>query len=197
MAIFIGLACSASLLMSCSKDPREVAVADFVQTSDNVKTDLSFELVEFSEELGVTAKDSIDLLVAEYNKEYLAPQTLEEYLEQYSRIVDGPGVYDFIIASQAKIDSINAVPKKDSFSNRHIAIYERVIRESHASLKEAKERLAILSRYNSDKKAILCKRVKCKYKIKNPALNNVVQEITGIYYITNDGRKVLAAEKPN
>lgn len=193
MKILVTLLCVSALVSSCLSDPREKAISDYVQTSGNTKTDLSFELIALEEVSGVTAKDSISLLLPEYSKDYNEIKNLEYFQELYSRQVSSEGYQKIIDEYQAKVDSVNRVEKKDSYSREFLLIYENAVKTSTISLDQARRRLATLSRYNSNQQAVLCNRVKCKYKIKNPALNNAVQEITRTFFISVDGNQVLAS----
>lgn len=48
------------LLASCSPNKYENAMSNYLQTVDNVKTDLKFKLIEAKENGIITAKDSLE-----------------------------------------------------------------------------------------------------------------------------------------
>jgi hypothetical protein len=46
--------------------------------------------------------------------------------------------------------------------------------------------------YKANPDSVLLTKYKCTYTIKNPLLNNVEQELTKLYYISNSGKIVLS-----
>lgn len=159
-----------AILFAGCTSKEETVIADYVQKIDGVKTDLKFKLVSVKEEGVITGKDS-----AYY---YEAKIDLNKTL---------------IIGFQKDIDAYN----------KKYAAYEEIKQKFQTEYgnsitshqQEIEKDSVTLDYFNkiADQKLGIKKTV--VYKVINPQLNNVEQELTKTFVFSTDGNRIIGESK--
>ena len=179
----------------CSDDPKEIAIKNYVQVVDGVKTDLGMS-IKSTEDIGFfTASDSVLILEKQIVEES------DKRIKELRQEIDG-----FISKSQGlvlELSMTNYKPKIDHI-NGSLKMYDSFIKSYQASLDQY-----IAGNYNDTdlrnifkrKEAfklkpdsILLAKVRCNYTIKNPKLNFAEQEDTRVFYLTPSYNTVVLDE---
>lgn len=197
--ICIVVASVVGLVSECTSKKEEQAIADYVQTNGNVKTNMSFDMVSLDFIADMYGRDSLDILMKEYQKDYNTPVTAKSLLTIYKQSIPSTGdvlrEYRYKIDSVAKIeDDPNRTNADKALSNAaHMSYLKMVDFLSTMHIKDSIQN-RMLTRYSADSAKVISKKYKAVYTIKNPALNNAEQEITNIFYLSPAGDKVYAKE---
>ncbi len=154
----------AGFVASCGSSPEEKVIADYEQTIDNSKIDLKFKAQEIKLLGQVTAVDSFS-----YYKAYLDKKSAEKI----SSLEESKGLYH----NKKDIDRLNAAIKlyQTDYADTFLEpVYKKV--KHYETLGNQK----IGDIYQ------------CRYKINNPFLGGVEQELTKQYLIDEAKTKILA-----
>jgi hypothetical protein len=187
-------------LTACSPQPGEQAIADYVQTIGNTKTDLSFDLKAMKHLSDITGKDSINSMLLEISKDYQTPRTLKDVLTRCNNVVTK---FPKLIADyEAKLDSLDAVKPRaglynslDEYStSRYKLMYKKQVLELKEDIRKDSSILTLLNRYMKDSTTAIAKVYEVVYTIKNPILNNASQEVKRKFYLVPELTRVLSAE---
>lgn len=206
LILFISLSCT---------DEREKVIGNYVQRIGNVKTDMSFSIKKIKELEPISANDSLEILtkelvqlkgefiaalkrqvtinenqleVLEYNiKNYqsnfpgnLSQSELEDRIENFNKHIE-----------ETKARIIDLTDQIEKVQNDHIdqiADFENRAGQELIELKSTSDRI---KQYESNPELILANKCKVTYKIKNPLMNKVKQEVTTIFIFSPDNRKIL------
>lgn len=161
------------LMASCSPNKYENAMSNYLQTVDNVKTDLKFKLIEAKEVGTITAKDSLEHFKFHRGvwKENRMPQALSD-MESAKNYLDKWDKYDYQTKEERQKEYDEAKAKYESFVND---TFEYTYGDKG---------IAKYSAIPADQ--VLANKVECKYSIFNP-LVKAQQEITETYVLSPDG----------
>lgn len=186
------------VVSSCAPSKEEKAIADYVQTEGNAKTDLSFELMDMKFIRDVNGIDSVKWHMLEFSKQQIHPDTFitlaNDVLKIQRRSIRKQKKYVREMDSLARVATAKG---KHSSAVRYLdnalAINDRV-KKSWQQFKKDSIALDVILKYRADSAKVLAKHYDVVYKIKNPSLNNAEQEITQKFYLSPDGTRVLAIE---
>jgi len=202
------------LFMACT-DKREKVIGDYVQTIGNVKTDMSFSLKKIKQLGSVTAQDSLDILAREYEKEkdefivsrnrqikisksqleilennvetfQTKPQgnytkkEIETRIAEFKTIIENTTARIEDLTDQVNKVESNSLDGMDDFDTR-----------ASKELIELRNMQLRMQKYQSEPTLVLANKCRVTYKIKNPIMNNVKQEITKIFVFSSDNKKIL------
>ena len=175
--LFIGVIL---LLVSCSSKYEKV-MSDYLQTVDNVKTDLKFKLLEAKEVGTITVKDSLEHFKfhRQYWKENRMPEA-QMYLAKYEKMkIEYWDLKDQRERLQADVDK--AKVEYESYLNDTFKYPygDNGIKKYSALPLEQ----------------VLANKVECKYSIFNPLIK-AQQEYTITYVLSPDGKVCYGEFKP-
>ena len=183
------------VLTSCTSDPRIQVISDKEQILNGTRIDLKLKVKEFEELLSITAQDSLDTLLPRFEKLRLEKiEMLEEAVQSY-------------LSTITEYKEKLAAEKHESLKK----LYQRYITTDEINVERTREIITIyntdckttflekmysvIKEYEADPSKILARKVKCTYKINNPMLNNVEQELTKFYWFSPDGKVILTSQK--
>jgi len=203
------------IIFGCT-DEREKVIGDYVQTIGNVKTDMSFSVKKLKELEPITAKDSVEILTADYTRlkdEFITSfkrqvkisenqlEVLEYNIKNYQTNFSGnlskseleDRIADFnkhIEETKTRMaDLTDQIEKVQNDQINEITDFENRAGEELVQLKSINDRK---SRYQSNPELVLANRCRVTYKIKNPLMNKAKQEITKIFVFSPDNQNILA-----
>lgn len=170
------------LIASCSSNKYENAMSNYLQTVDNVKTDLKFKLIETKETGIITAKDSLEHFKFHRTtwKENRMPQALSD-LESAKNHLDNWNKTDYRTKEERQKEYSEAKAKYESFVNE---TFEYPYSDNGIA------KYSVLPT-----EQVLANKVECKYSIFNPLLK-AQQEITETYVLSPDGAICYGVFKP-
>ena len=166
------------LIISCSTDPREAVIADYVQIIDGTKTNMDFKLLKFISTDTIKGAD-------QYDKKL--------------RILKG--VIDLSVGSIKRAQ--DEYDKYQSYSATYRSVYKSMLEDAKESrIKRINELenfpssnsklLEVIDRYEGVSEKTLGFIAKCTYRINNPLLNSVEQEITKTFVFSADNSSILS-----
>lgn len=168
------------ILFACAEDPKITAISDHVQTYENTKTDLGFDLLEFEKIGEFRGIDSAKIIHEDkWSDSFDADSNLFEYFE-----VKTKEMYDDALSYDKELDSMIDAEKDLSlqsilFQEKGRMIDTKFERQSDWIKwsylnKEYKKYMTIGD-------SVMYDLYRAKYKIRNPFLN-AVQEINDTFY---------------
>ncbi|WP_305982829.1 hypothetical protein [Roseivirga thermotolerans] len=172
---------------------QERLIADFVQTNRNIKVDLSFDLISLQEmDSVITNRDSIAIFLNDFYSYEFKSQIAEGKFTNGNLSMEE---CDTIIATweakflelENEIEQYKTVKQNDSMSQSAIEMFT----ESNV---ERRKRIELFKRWNSSEKIVLARLFKAVYKVDNPLLGNVRQEVTEVIYFNDALDKVLLSK---
>ena len=173
------------LIISCSTDPREAVIADYVQIIDGTKTNMDFKLLKFISTDTIKGADSAKYYQDQYDKKL--------------RILKG--VIDLSVGSIKRAQ--DEYDKYQSYSATYRSVYKSMLEDAKESrIKRINELenfpssnsklLEVIDRYEGVSEKTLGFIAKCTYRINNPLLNSVEQEITKTFVFSADNSSILS-----
>lgn len=174
------LICMMAFLVSCSNKYEKV-MSDYLQTVDNVKTDLKFKLLEAKETGTITAKDSLEHF--KFHRQYWKEKRMHEAkidVAKYEKMkVEYWDLEDQRERLQANVDKAKAE-------------YESYLNDTFKYPYGDNG----IKRYSTlPVEQVLANKVECKYSIFNP-LVNAQQEYVVTYVISPDAKVCYGEFKP-
>lgn len=163
----------AIVAVSCT-NKYENAIAEYVQTIEGTKVDLSFELKEAKEAKKITVADSISILNKEAESILTSSiKTAEDQLTEYQQ------------------NLVEEQTKRGVKNKTMIDAYMKAIATKQSELDSLKTiKPTPISQYEGRKAdEVLAIIVNAKYKVKNPLLDNNETEVTAAFILSPDGKK--------
>lgn len=174
------LICMMAFLVSCSNKYEKV-MSDYLQTVDNVKTDLKFKLLETKEIGTITAKDSLEHF--NFHRKYWKEKRMSEAkinLAKYEKLkIDYWDLKNQRKRLQQDVDNAKTVYESYLNDTFEYPYGDNGIKKYSALPTEQ----------------VLANKVECKYSIFNPLLK-AQQEYTVIYVISPNAKVCYGEFKP-
>jgi hypothetical protein len=165
LILFVGFT-----LFSCS-NPYKDQIKTYVQTIDNIKTDLGFKVISLGELKSTYAKEILPTLETSLQQELTEElRNTNKRLENYIK----EGGLEFF---KKEIDSLVIQSEKiqKCFDRTDLGLVK--------ALKSEVFNLSVetIEKYRAHPDSLINYRIKCTYSIINPLLGNVRQEITQVF----------------
>lgn len=170
------------IAITACTDKKKQLIADFEQTTGNVKTDLGFKVKSLKLSKKVTALDSLRIAFGDANE--------ADYMNRIDSMADV--LIQIKIKREHQIDSLRLVSEKEpAYLKVH---YDELIDSFEESLELYEELISEKEpqrAYAENPKKVLANIWTCTYTVKNPMMNNVKQEITKDYVFNADNTELL------
>lgn len=167
-------------LVSCSDDPKVVAISDYVQTFENTKTDLGFDMLEFQKIGELKGVDSARIIHESRWKDPFNPDS--NLFEQFD--ISHKEMYDDAVKYDRELDSMIDEEKDLSLQIILLEQKQASIDRKYESQSEWIKWSAInnkYKKYQSIGDSVMYDLYRIKYKIRNPFLD-AVQEVVDTFY---------------
>lgn len=178
-------------ISSCSKpSERDLVVMEYEQNiGEGVKIDLNMKIIS-SQDMGlITGQDSLEYFHQKYK--YIGNKgdenkilTLDEMVDILERVIKD--FSELVVEYQYKLDSV-----KGTRGEFMIPTYNHSLLTVEQSVIENQIKKEELLRYYDRKDEVLAKKVQYVYKINNPMLNGVEQEITKTYIFNIEENQII------
>jgi hypothetical protein len=186
----------ALLLSSCTKDHKKEAISNYVRYIWRINTDNRMELLTLEETAAIRGKDSLEILVKQFSQGEKNTPTVDTLMANYEK--DDLYNSSLLKRTEAKIDSFKKVGKEmadNSFFVEYTKSLEQLRNFTAGQLAELRAEKYLLEKYKNDPDEILCRQIHCRYKIKKEAPDTTSKVYTQIFYLSEDGRRVLAVKQ--
>jgi hypothetical protein len=181
-------------LISCNTDRKNETISNYVKYIWRIKADNRFELLTLEETGTINGKDSLEILIKEYNKGSKNIAISDSVIANYEK----DEIYNSNLLEKTKV-KIDSFKKIDSTNNSFFVAYAKSLEQlrdfTASQLVELRAEKYLLNKYKNDPDEILCHRIFCRYKIKKEAPDTISKIYTQIFYLSKDTRRVLAVKQ--
>jgi hypothetical protein len=170
------------LVTSCSPTKEEKIIMDFEQNIGGTKTDLSMKIKSLEPAGVVKAADSV--LIYDEKIKNGTERMITFYKNRLSQSLSSIQTYT-LLKDKEEVARLKRLMQSDTLSIKNFE-------NGEIEKTEYADWYATNKIYKANPDSVLLTKYKCTYTIKNPLLNNVEQELTKLYYISNSGKIVLS-----
>lgn len=183
--------------ISCQKSKEEILIADYAQTLGSAKMDLNFKLQRLEKIKDITANDSALILTLTFEEKKKIK------LEQLSESLNDSTMLKFY-KEQLEL------AKKNKALNSLVESYTSNIKSEREAIQQTKNYIELyngdckgtfleplyisIKEYETSPEKLLATEYNVTYSIENPLLNNVKQEINGVFVLNADRTKVISSD---
>jgi hypothetical protein len=178
------------LLISCNSDHRKETISNYAKFIWRIKTDDRFELKDLEEKGTITGKDSLAILVKQYSQGEKTIPGPDSLIADYEK--DEIYNSNLLEKTKVKIDSFRKINIDNSFYHDYVKSLEQLRDFTASQLRSMRAEKYLLTRYKSEPDEILCRQIRCRYKIKKEAPDTTSKIVTQIFYLSKDTKRVLA-----
>jgi len=181
--LLIGLFAVLSLSLFSCKNKYSDQIKTFVETKDNVITDLHFKLIHLDELSPTYAKDMIPTFESELQMDIA--KELDRNTVHLRNLIDDD---DALIYLRKEIDSLSAYSSKvnDCIGSKDL----KKIKSLNSN--NLTPQVEMIEKLKSNPSQLMGYHAKCTYSIINPLIGNARQEITKVFAF--DTNKVIQGE---
>lgn len=168
------------IVTSCAEDPKVIAISDYVQTFENTKTDLGFDMLEFQKIGELKGVDSARIIHESRWKDPFNPDS--NLFEQFD--LSHKEMYDDAVNYDRELDSM--IDEEKDLSLQII-----LLEQKQASIDRKYERQSEwikwsginnkYKKYQAIGDSVMYDLYRIKYRIRNPFLD-AVQEVVDTFY---------------
>jgi len=184
------------VLFSCTKDRKKEAISNYVRYIWRINTDNRMELLSLEETAAIKGKDSLEILVKQFSEGEKSIPVADTLLANYEK--DDLYNSSLLKRTEAKIDSFKKLGtgmEDNSFFVEYTKSLKQLRDFTAGQLAELRAEKYLLEKYKKDPDEILCRQIHCRYKIRKEAPDTTSKVYSQIFYLSEDGRRVLAVKQ--
>ena len=186
----------ALVLLGCSADHKKETISNYVRYIWRINADNRMALLTLEETALISGKDSLDILVNQFSLGEKNIPTADTLIANYEK--DDLYNSNLLKKTELKIDSFKKISTglaDNSFFVEYTKSLEQLRDFTAGELAELRAEKYLLERYKNDPDEILCRQIRCRYRIRKEAPDTTSKTYTQIFYLSKDAKRVLAVRQ--